>query len=394
MLTILPVNKTVVFYSPIEGKDVLVRTGTIAEGSCFFHALLHAYSKDYISMNENGRKKFVKKLRSSIAVKIDKSKWESLSNGLIAKISFQENVNIILSDFYKYISKGGGVGRTKSVRKVVRSLIKDEKVDIETYKIIMEMIPLDKGFEKNILPSAYEKCEEDDITNCKNIVVKQSVKYYKKEFEKLQGQLEHERVEYYLNKMESMVQEVLDEAENSAYTDYIQSINDSSMEVDSSTIGLISEKFNRDIYFIDARTRMPYRDVNLGNICKRKSIIVMWTGGCHYEIVGKLLAGNRIQREFDFKDSLIKIIHTYLYKPEKISGLYPNLIPYLPKDVRKKLKLDISDSECESSKNESSNESSNKFEESSVYEKSGTDEDEPLRECKKRSTESRKNIFD
>jgi hypothetical protein len=387
-LTILPVNKTVVFYSPIEGKDVLVRTGTIAEGSCFFHALLHAYSKDYISMNENGRKKFVKKLRSSIAVKIDKSKWESLSNGLIAKISFQENVNIILSDFYKYISKGGGVGRTKSVRKVVRSLIKDEKVDIETYKIIMEMIPLDKGFEKTILPSAYEKCEEDDITNCKNIVVKQSVKYYKKEFEKLQGQLEDERVEYYLNKLESMVQEVLDEAENSAYTDYIQSINDSSMEVDSSTIGLISEKFNRDIYFIDARTRMPYRDVNLGNICKRKSIIVMWTGGCHYEIVGKLLAGNRIQREFDFKDSLIKIIHTYLYKPEKISGLYPNLIPYLPKDVRKKLKLDISDSEGESS-NESSK--SSKFEESSAYEKSGSDEDEPLRESKKRS---RKNLFD
>ena len=390
-LTILPVNKTVVFYSPIEGKDVLVRTGTIAEGSCFFHALLHAYSKDYISMNENGRKKFVKKLRSSIAVKIDKSKWESLSNGLIAKISFQENVNIIFSDFYKYISKGGGVGRTKSVRKVVRSLIKDEKVDIETYKIIMEMIPLDKGFEKTILPSAYEKCEEDDITNCKNIVVKQSVKYYKKEFEKLQGQLEDERVEYYLNKLESMVQEVLDEAENSAYTDYIQSINDSSMEVDSSTIGLISEKFNRDIYFIDARTRMPYRDVNLGNICKRKSIIVMWTGGCHYEIVGKLLAGNRIQREFDFKDSLIKIIHTYLYKPEKISGLYPNLIPYLPKDVRKKLKLDISDSEGESS-NESSKNESSKFEESSAYEKSGSDEDEPLRESKKRS--SRKNLFD
>jgi hypothetical protein len=388
-LTILPVNKTVVFYSPIEGKDVLVRTGTIAEGSCFFHALLHAYSKDYISMNENGRRKFVKKLRSSIAVKIDKSRWESLSNGLIAKISFQENVNIILSDFYKYISKGGGVGRTKSVRKVIRSLIKDEKVDIETYKIIMEMIPLDKGFEKTILPSAYEKCEEDDITNCKNIVVKHSVKYYKKEFEKLQGQLEDERVEYYLNKLESMVREVLDEAENSAYTDYIQSINDSSMEVDSSTIGLISEKFNRDIYFIDARTRMPYRDVNLGNICKRKSIIVMWTGGCHYEIVGKLLAGNRIQREFDFKDSLIKIIHTYLYKPEKISGLYPNLIPYLPKDVRKKLKLDISDSEGESS-NESSK--SSKFEESSAYEKSGSDEDEPLRESKKKS--SRKNLFD
>ena len=104
-LTILPVNKTVVFYSPIEGKDVLVRTGTIGEGSCFFHALLHAYSKDYVSMNTCGRMKFVKRLRSSIARKIDKGRWESLSNGLIAKIPFQEYVNTILSDFYRFIAR-------------------------------------------------------------------------------------------------------------------------------------------------------------------------------------------------------------------------------------------------------------------------------------------------
>ena len=64
-LRLLPVNKTVVFYSPIEGNDVLVRTGTIAEGSCFFHSLLHAYSKEYISMDIKVRMKFVKKLRSS-----------------------------------------------------------------------------------------------------------------------------------------------------------------------------------------------------------------------------------------------------------------------------------------------------------------------------------------
>jgi len=36
-LKILPVNKTVVFNSPIEGDDVLVRTGTVSEGSSFFH---------------------------------------------------------------------------------------------------------------------------------------------------------------------------------------------------------------------------------------------------------------------------------------------------------------------------------------------------------------------
>ena len=385
-LTILPVNKTVVFYSPIEGKDVLVRTGTIGDGSCLLHALMHAYSKDYISMHTNGRMKFIKRLRSSIARKVDRSQWETLSNGLIAKIPFQENVNIILSDFYKYISRGCS-GKTKSVRKVIRSIIKDEKNDIEAYKLVTEMIPLDKGFEKDILPSAYEKCTEGGLTECKKSIIEYAVKYYNKEFEKLKGQLDEKRVEYYLSKLEFMVHEIVEEAELSAYTEYIESLHDSSMEIDYYTIGIISEKFNRNIYFIDSRTRMPYRDANSQNILKRKSIIIMWTGGCHYEIVGRLLSGNRIQREFEFNDSLIKRIYTYLSKPEKIPDTYPNLIPYLPKDLRKKLKIDVSDSEEDrrSQKSDRSDDegkyvSSDEYEDSSVYEKSGSEKCESLTE--------------
>lgn len=389
-LTILPVNKTVVFYSPIEGKDVFVRTGTITEGSCFFHALLHAYSKDYVSMNTNGRLKFVKKLRSSIARKIDKSRWELLSNGLIAKIPFQENVITILSDFYRYIARGG-TGRTKSVRKIIRDIIKVDKIDFETYKLVTEMIPLDKGFEKNILPSSYEKCNENGISECKKTVVEYSVRYYKKEFAKLKGQLSEERVKYYINKLKLFVTAVVEEAENSAYTEYIESLHDSSIEVDSYTIGLISEKFNRDIYFIDSRTRMPYIDSSKENIRKRKSIIVMWTGGCHYEIVGRLLPGNRIQREFDFNDYIIQRIYTYLCKPERIPDKYPNLIPYLPKELRNKLNIDVSDSEEErrsdrsyrSSEDGKFVDSDDEFEKSSAYEHSESEDEEPIRESQK-----------
>lgn len=388
-LTILPVNKTVVFYSPIEGKDVLVRTGTVSDGSCFFHAMLHAFSNDYVSMNTNGRAKFVKRLRSSIARKVDKERWESLSNGLIAKIPFQENINEILSDFYRYIERGGS-GRTKSVRKVIRDIIKDEKNDIESYKLVTEMIPLDKGFEKSILPSAYEKCNEGKLRECKETVVEYSIRYYKKEFKKLEGQLEPERVNYYVSKLKDFIQSVTDEAENSAYNEYIESLHDTSMEVDSYTIGLISEKFNRDVYFIDARNRMPYRDAS-ENFRKRKSIIVMWTGGCHYEIVGRLLSGNRIQREFDFRDPLIKRIHTFLCKPEKIPNEYPNLIPYLPKDLRKKLNIDASDSEDRRSYRSYGSDNDGKYvssdeeyEHSSVYEQSGSEYDsEPVRESQK-----------
>ena len=383
----------------IEDDHSYAVEGLIVE-NCFFHALLHAYSKDYVSMNAGGRMKFVKRLRSSIARKIDKGRWESLSNGLIAKIPFQENVNTILSDFYRYIARGGS-GRTKSVRKIIREVIKDPKGDTEAYKLVSEMVPLEKGFEKNILPSSYEKCNEEGITACKKTVVDYATRYYKKEFSKLEGQLKEERIQYYINKLKLFVTAVVDEAENSAYNEYIESLHDASMEVDSYTIGLISEKFNRDIYFIDARTRMPYRDASHENIRKRKSIIVMWTGGCHYEIVGRLLAGNRIQREFEFKDSIIQRIHTYLCRPEKIPDKYPNLIPYLPKDLRKKLKIDVSDSEEDRRSDRSYRSdddgkyvsSDEDFENSSAYERSDSEYDEPQRESQKhRQKESKRPV--
>ena len=386
-LTLLPVNKTVVFYSPVEGKDTLVRTGTIAEGSCFFHALLHAYSKDYVSMNQRGRMKFVKRLRSSIARKIDKNKWEHLSDGLIAKIPFQENINNLLSEFYRFVHRGK-IGRTKSVRRVIRDVILDNKSDLEAYKLVTEMLPLEKTFEKDILPSVYEKCNESPVSQCKNDIVKYSVKYYIKIFDDLKGQLSQEMMRFYLNKLEKLMTSVVNEAEQYAYCEYIESLNDVSTEVDSYTIGLISEKFNRDVYFIDSRTRMPYRDVNDQNIKKRKSIIVMWTGGCHYEVVGKLLPGNRIQREFSHDDSLIQCLYTYLYNPDKVPNKYPNLIPYLPKELRLKLgthnshsENDRSSSHASSSRRSISNTSnshrskSEDIENSSAYENSDSDVD-------------------
>ena len=373
-LDILPVNKTVVFYSPLEAKDILVRTGTIKDGSCFFHALLHAYSNDYISMNNDGRIKFIKKLRSSIAAQFDKNIWENLSNGVIAKISFQENVNTILSDFYKYIKTPVKDGRTKSVRKVIRNVINEsnDKSDIEVYTLITEMLPIDKVFETNILPSAYEKY--DKISECKNSILKLSLKFYEKEFEKLisdhgENAIGKNKILLYIKKLEKLIQEIVQEAENSAYTEYIENLYDTTSKVDSYTIGLISEKFNRDIYFIDSRTRLPYIDSTKENLKRRKSIIVMWTDGCHYEIVGRLMAGNRIQREFDHTDLLIKRLYTYLCHPEKISLEYPNLIPYLPKDIRKKVFHN------KSSDNEIDNQEDDEkqYEKSSAYEQSDSD---------------------
>lgn len=333
-LSILPPNKTVVFYSPIEGRDVLVRTGTIGEGSCFFHSLLHAYSKEYVRLDKRGRMKLVAKLRSSLANRLDRKRWEDISNGLVAKIPFQENINDILNDFYRHVERQRA-GRSKAGRNVIRAVINDDN-DKQTYQVICELVPV-SDFEKEILPKSYDQCSEDKIDACKKTIVDNTRKHVERVFNKLGNEIGNDRKKFCVKKIVLLVQSVVDEADNLAFKKYLDSLKDASVSVDSYTIGLISDRFNRDIYFIDARTRMPYRVDSDNNIKSRKSIIVMWVGGVHYEVVGRLLPGNRIQREFYDDDPLIKRINTYLFHPDEVSELYPSLVPYLPKDHRERL---------------------------------------------------------
>jgi len=206
-LSILPVNKSVVFYSPLEGSDVLVRTGTVGDGSCLYHSILHAYSKEYVLKNHSERMKMVNRLRKSMACKITQEEWELIDNGLVSKISFQENVNRILSEFYKFIIKGGR-GSTKDVRFVIRSVIEDEKRDIEIYKILVELLPLSNEFEKNILPYAYQKSEKQTIKKTQNIIIELSVKHLKEIFFKLSEEVEEERINFYIQKLENLLKKV------------------------------------------------------------------------------------------------------------------------------------------------------------------------------------------
>ena len=91
------VNKTVVFYSPIEGRDVLVRTGIIEEDS-FIHALLHATSSKYVQMQNKDRIKLANKFYSKVSSDIYK-------NQLVNKSSFQDHLLNIVKDFYEFVVK-------------------------------------------------------------------------------------------------------------------------------------------------------------------------------------------------------------------------------------------------------------------------------------------------
>jgi hypothetical protein len=342
-LDILSENKTNVLYLPIEGKDVLVRTASIKNihnNTTFYQSLLCAYSKDYNNMTTNKRIEYIEKLRHSIFSKIDKNTW-SMSHIENSLNSFKKNVNELLSDFYKFFNTN------KKHRNLdVKNIIKNDN-DIETYKLIFEMISLEKGFNNNILVSVYQ----DNIKQSKKNIIQSSIKYYEKIFLDFKD-VGKTKIAFYINKFEIFVKQIIDTAENIVYKDYIEDITN----IDSYILELISNKFDRDIYFINSNTRMPYTPTTY-NLRKRKSIILL-NNDSHYEVIGKLLSGNRINREFEHTDSLIKCIYTYLKYPERISKEYPKLIKYLEyKSTRSDRSSDRS-SDSDRSSNRSSNRSS------------------------------------
>jgi len=327
----LPVNKTVVFWSPLEGEDVLVRTGTISEGSCFFHALLHAYHKDYASMSRKERMKYVRHLRASMAGNIDRENWEEIGEGLIAKVPFQEKIIYILANFYRFLDNNDYTSvRGSSTRRLVKKILNEEKENLEVLKLIKELIPLDTGFKEKILPSAYISSENGSISECCDAIIEESIYFLKKRKEiKI---IDKKKSEYICNATDKFLRDLLKEAENTAFKEYIKGLEHVGDDIDTYTIDSISNRFNRDIYFLDGKNRMPYNNSSTTeNLKKRKAIILLWIGGNHYEVVGRLLPGNRIQREFSADDPIINKIYTFLVNPDEVHECFSELVPYLPK---------------------------------------------------------------
>jgi len=337
-LSILPANKTVVFYSPAEGRDVLVRTGITGGKNSFIHALMHAYSKEYPQMEAKKRVKLVEKFRDGISEKLNRKQWEDASASLPVKITFQENINKILADVYRSVEKNKKC-KTEEGTTVIKSCEKNKEV----YKIMTELVSLDT-FSDEILSKAYDECSEEPIEKCKEIITNTSNEFIQGILNGLGRGIERERKRYCLEKMNMLIEKILSEAENKSYKNYSSNLK-KSLSVDSFAVGLLADRFKRDIYFFDSKTRMPYM---MGETKNRKSLIVMWHGGEHYEIVGKLLPGHRVQREFSVDDHLIKRISTFLYHPERVPEQYPNLISYLPKTEEKARKKSKSETRSES----------------------------------------------
>lgn len=211
------------------------------------------------------------------------------------KSHIKEKVYNILTKFYEFIRNNDGRDASgRSTRRIIKKLIKDEAEDQQLYNVITEIIPIDEGFNQIILKNAYDSTSDLKIEDSKKAIIEETKKYLrgKPEFKII----EPAKAEYITKVIIKFINVVLDEAENSTFNEYVKNLRSVETSIDSYSIGVISDRIDRDIYILDGKTRLPYMNAcTKDNIHGRKSIIVVWVEKNHYEIVGRLLPGNRIQ---------------------------------------------------------------------------------------------------
>jgi len=310
-------NKSVIFFTPLTDNITtrMVRTGTIADGSCFFHAVCHACSPAYVQANIQERQKQVNTLRASISSNVNKIGWITEEN-ISSVVMFQEAFHNNLENAYNHFTN------TKR-DSYLENLLKEFS---PYYTVLVELIPF-SVFENKILPSAY--ADVKNIIDCKEGVVTVYDKYIGeiKEVKKLER---HKRIKA-LSAFTTFVITLLNDTEERVFQHYINSLK-LPADIDTYTIQAISDKLDLDIYFLDGHTRAPYRNASYSNLKKRRSIIVLWVDRNHYEIIGELLPDNRVKRIFDFKDEIIQKIYCLLCDPDTVRLKYPDLVMYLPKE--------------------------------------------------------------
>jgi hypothetical protein len=287
-LNVLPTNKTLVFYSPLEGNNCLVRTGTVnGKISSFFNSVLYACSRSFKNMNTVDTDKLIAKVRDNIFIKINTKCWEI--NGME---SFRDTLKTTMIDFYKFINTNDSVKNT-IVKKLSKNLIKSKK-DFELFEIITELLP------PNII--------YDNNDNHKTIVsfkssIMSTVKSYLENLEILH-QIADEKSEMIIEKIVSFIKQILHEVEFTSFSTYKHTTTD----VNSTLVEAVSNYFNCNVYFLDSVSRTPYILNDIKNFTYLNSIIIMSIKNSneeHYEIVGKLTHGNIIKREFLSDDALV-----------------------------------------------------------------------------------------
>jgi hypothetical protein len=244
MLTMIEPDKTFIFQPQLKCSVDLVRTGTIGDGNCFYHAFLRATKSGYKRANREAKLEMIQELRDKIAATITPQAFQA--QGELMRMLFFTELNRFLSEF----TKTDTVLPLQAYEKIIHTSIQSN----DFYYTFCTLVEEQSGYERNALFT-----------------------------------------------------EMFTKAHQQAYESFVEGIRTMGSLVESVHLSFISQALHKNFVFIDGNTLEPYPASTIYDPAL-KSIIMLWIEETHYEIVGKLLPESIIQRIFTDSDEVVQAL--------------------------------------------------------------------------------------
>jgi hypothetical protein len=244
MIQPIPTDKSKIFKNAYSTD--IIRTGTISDGSCFFHALFYALSSTYRGLDEEQRIQLIHKVRKEIGNSITTDKWKTLGDGEIFRLQM-----------------------SSGLRDAVIHLC------IKLYPDPNEQHIMVNKWDNDLLPKLVWT---GDIQDNFQAMLNEMFKGAALDAKNILQVVEKETFDNFIAHIE---------------TDW----------VDEFGIDIASEYVKSNIHFIQASNRKVYKTFSKHQY--NRNVVLCWIDDAHYECLGKIINGDKVQRVFSNNNSFI-----------------------------------------------------------------------------------------
>jgi hypothetical protein len=329
-LEMLEVDKNAFLKSRLDPN--LVRTGTVAEGSCFFHSVMKGMNVKY-SKNDDGsvttkkeKKEMAKKLREKVSESVTLEVYLSLYDGVLAKLEFSENVHKILNEFYNFVENTEEFIKDSPHKKFITMVIQN---NLCFYKILVKLVNYDQM--DKIHSGVFDTC---NVIDCGKSWTAAIVNYIKDD-----SDLEEKTIDEIIARVDQLVTLICDTSIGIAHKNYKKKLADCSAWADNSMFKLVSDYLDIDIYILTEESGLPYLiPGSCDNMTsgKRDAVIVGSLGESHFESIGfrtesSSVGRGKIMRVFHPNHPLIKKMRAIYCDPGMVIREYPDFVDLIPK---------------------------------------------------------------
>lgn len=260
-IIMLTPNRSRTFLTPLlytshsnPEKFTLLRTGMIADGSCFYHSLCYSLFQEYRDLSDMDKRNYVQNIRMKILQDLSIDQFKELGKGemyrmqfiLVLRHTLQKTMSAIKAYPFEFWDN------------TVLSKISTEWKDTSN-ETILKIV-------KNIVPAFIKNM---------NLVLQLTEKITFRHFKK------HIQTEW----------------------------------VDEFAMELISNYFKCNFFFFHSETRLPYH-TRIIHPDHRRNVLFLWIHESHYESIGELYQEKKVKRVFTNRDKIILAIREHLHISE------------------------------------------------------------------------------